>query len=367
MKTISGKTALVLIVAALGLAGCGKKAGEAEPLRPVRFQAVFSTGGQRERMFPGVAKAKLESKLSFRVPGTLERVPVVVGDNVAAGQLIARLEQPDYRLEVQRAEAGLDVAKAQDRAAAAAYERIRLLYENNNAALNDLDRARSTAESAHASVEAADRLLKLARLKLSYTELISPVEGSIAATLAEEGENVAAGQPIVLLTSGRRPEVDIAVPEGLISQVQVGDSTRVEFDALPGRSFTARVTEVGVAALGRLAAFTVSARLEEGETEVHPGMAAQVTLYFRAGDGRERLIVPLAAVGQDQSGRFVYVAEPQDSQLAVVIRRPVEVGELTDAGLEVLSGLRDGELVVTAGVSHMRDSLRVKLPAATEN
>ena len=112
--------------------------------------------------------------------------------------------------------------------------------------------------------------------------------------------------------------------------------------------------------------FPVTVRLERTVEGLRPGMAAEVAFRFESTDRRERVIVPLVAVGEDRNGRFVFVVQRVDSITGVVLRRPVTVGELTtDEGFEILEGLVDGELVVTAGISRIADSMRVSLPRPT--
>ncbi len=96
-------------------------------------------------------------------------------------------------------------------------------------------------------------------------------------------------------------------------------------------------------------------------------MAAEVAFNFQATDNRERFLVPPFAVGEDREGRFVFVVEPQESGLGTVRRRAVTVGELTSDGLEILSGLADGEEVVTAGVTKITDGLTVRITGAAES
>jgi RND family efflux transporter MFP subunit len=244
---------------------------------------------------------------------------------------------------------------------------VRLLYENNNASRSDLDAPRSASESADAAVQAATNTLGLRRLELGYTRLRAPFEGAISAVHVESNQNVGAGQPIVTQTSRGRLEVLTAVPEVLIGQIREGEAVRVTFDALEGDTLEGRVSEVGVAATGLATTFPITVRLEETLEDVRPGMASEVAFTFQATDDRERFLVPSFAVGEDRDGRFVFVVEPADSGYGIALRRPVEVGELTSEGLEILSGLSDGDLVVTAGVSKITDSLRVRVPMSAES
>lgn len=353
-----------VVVFLLIVAGCEKPPVEEAPvIRPVRTVQVFSTGGSRVRTFAGTTRAGLESQLSFKVSGTLHKVAVKVGDAVEAGAMIARMDATDYEVQAQSTAAQLAQAKASARSANADYERIRGLYENNNASLSELDRARANSESATAQVRALAKQLEAARLQITYTQLKAPVDGKISAVNVQENENVSAGQPIAVLSSGSQPEVEVSVPEVFIAQFHPGMSVKVTVAALPGQELDATVTEVGVAPAAGSATFPVTVRLTRREDGIRPGMAAEVAAKFVSTDKRDRFLVPLSSVGEDDAGRYAYVAEAQkdDPNLATIKRHQVEVGELTQEGLEVFSGLEDGDLVVTAGLSHLTDGMTAKL------
>jgi RND family efflux transporter MFP subunit len=356
-----------LSLAVLGsvlILGCGGDPPEPERvIRPVRYQEVYSTGSGRVRSFSGVAKAGMETNLSFKVAGTIRRLPVKVGDQVRAGQLIADLDPEDYELQVQDAEAALSRSQAESRNAEADYERVRALYENKSASLNDLDGARATSESAKAQVSSAEKRLEMAQLQLSYTRLSAPVAGGISAVDVEVNENVGTGRRVVLLTGESELEVEVSVPEGMITSIREGDEAIARFDALPDQDFAATVTEVGVSATGGATTYPVTVSLAENPEAVRPGMAATVNFQFESQGGPDVILVPAHAVSEDAAGRFVYVVEPTGDGLGIARRREVVVGEISDLGLEILSGLSNGDLLVTAGVSRIRDGLEVKVSA----
>jgi multidrug efflux system membrane fusion protein len=363
MRFIQPKALFVVVSTSVMLsASCGRDEGPSPPpLRPVRFQEVYSAGARRTRTFSGTAQADVETILSFRVGGNIQRRLVEIGDRVEAGQLIAELDPTDFELQVQEAEAALNQAEARARQVEADYDRVRGLYENRNASKADLDAARAAAESARAQIDASVKRLEQARSQLSYTRLRAPTAGWIASVSVEINENVRGGQEVAMLTAGSRPQVHVAVPESLIGEIARGDDVKVTFDALPGETFPARVTEVGVAAVELGATFPVSVQLRDETEDVRSGMAADVAFTFGTDDERERFWVPLHAVAEDRDGRFVYVVEPTEGGRAVVRRKTVTIGELTAEGLEVLTGLEDGDRVVTAGVSQIHDGLVVKL------
>jgi len=344
------------------MASCSKtEVVEKEQIRPVRYEAVFLTGSSKVRTFSGAAQAGQESNLSFKVGGSVLSVNVNVGDKVTTGQILAVLDDNDYRLQVQEAEASLEQAMAQARNAKSAYDRARALYENRNASKSDLDAARAGSESAEAAVKSIEKRLELARLQVSYTKLKAPVAGSIASVSIEVNENVSPGSPIVMLSSGKRPEVKVNVPEVLIDQVRKNNKVNVWFDAIPNKEFSATIVEVGVSSTGYGSTYPVTVRIDHTSSKIRPGMAAEVALNFNRVAGRRGVLVPVSAVGEDREGRFVFVVEPGENEMGVVRKTAVTIGEISGEGLEVLEGLSDGDLVVTAGVSKIVNGQKVKL------
>jgi len=347
---------------ALGFLACGgEKPVAKEVIRPVRYAQVFSTGGSRARTFSGAARAGVEANLSFKIPGTVKSVDVQVGDRVKAGKTLAKLDPQDYQLQVQQTNAALQQAKAGLQKAKADYHRVRTLYENNNVAKSELDGARAAYESAKAAAEAADKQRELTRLQLSYTTLKAPTSGSIASVDVEVNENVPAGRVVVMLTSGSAIEVDVAIPEILISKIDKGSTVEVTFDAISGKKYLGSVLEVGVASVGFATTYPVTVGLRDAHESIRSGMAAEVKFNFTADSNQERIIIPSVAVGEDRQGRFVFVVEPVNGDTALAKRIAVEVGDLQAEGLEILAGLSEGDLVVTAGVSKIKNGQRVRL------
>ena len=121
------------------------------------------------------------------------------------------------------------------------------------------------------------------------------------------------------------------------------------------------MTEVGVAATELVTTFPVTVRLDAADENIRSGMAVEVGFRFEAAGGRNVIVVPPVAVGEDQDGRFVYTVAPADSGYGFVQRRAVTVGELTSDGFEILEGLANEDRVITAGMSQITDGLRVKI------
>lgn len=359
-----------LCLALLLLLACEQQEVTSETvLRPVRTLIVEASRDVAPETYVGVAKAGVESSLSFRVAGTVEKVGVKLGDRVRRGQLLARLDPTDYRLRAEEAKAGLAQARAAERQASADYDRVRSLYENNNASKAEFDAARAYAESAAAQVETGELRLAQAEQQLTYTELKSPLAGAVARVEVETNENVRSGQMVVLLASGGRPEVEVAVPESLVGRLQTGQRASIAFDALPGERFAGRVSEVGIFSRDAATFDAVIEVLDGGEEAtsvdaVRSGMAAEVSFLFDR--GAPTLHLPTLAIGEDTAGRFVFLLERRGDGTGVVRRQGVEVGAIDGMGVVITSGLEAGSEVVTAGVRRLADGMEVKAPAAPD-
>ena len=353
-----------MLVASLVLAACGKpEEAVEERLRPVRYVTVSDDSVIRGRSFSGTSKSSRESRLSFKVSGTVINAPVQIGQRLSAGDLIAAIDPASYVLQAQQAQATLVEVQANDRRARANYERTKGLYANDNASLNDLESARAQAESAGAVVGAASKALEIARLNISYTKLTVDTECSIASLDIEVNENVASGQQVAVVSCGDAFEVTLDLPESLIGSVDETTPVSLYFGSIPGQEFSGIVSEVAVALAAGSAAFPVVIRIAESHPSLRSGLAADVTFQFDSAADQGRVVIPVTAVVKDPNGTFVFIVEPAEiAGEAVVHRRTVILGELSQLGIEVIDGLDVGDRVVTAGVSIIRDGQRVLMP-----
>lgn len=346
---------LAALTAAAG--GCRRAPPPAEPpVRPVVAIPVAAPEEEVRRSFSGAARAPIQTILSFRVGGEIAELPARIGMAVKPGDVVARLDPTDYELQVRQLEAQLSQAAAELQQASSEYERIRQLFEASSVSRSELEAARAAYESALAQRKATEESLKLARQQLSYCTLRSPVEGRIASVEVEVHQTVEAGQPIATVAAAGALEMELGLPEALIPQVQVGDPAEVRFEAVPGKTFGARVSQVGVAP-DESGVYPVRLILEADDPRIRPGMLGEATLRFRSAGGR--ILLPPQAVARDPvGGNYVWIV---DTNRMTVSRREVRVGDLRSEGLEILEGVKPGEMVVIRGVHHLRAGMRVRL------
>jgi multidrug efflux system membrane fusion protein len=358
-----------LLIGLSVLAGCGNDdAPIEEQLRPVRYITVSDDSVFRDRSFSGTSKSSRESRLSFKVSGTVTSIPVQIGQRLNAGDLIAQIDPASYVLQVQQAQASLVEAQANDRKAAADYQRSKGLYANDNASLNDLDAARAQAESSGAMVASAGKALEIARLNLSYTKLTADTECSIASLDIEINENASAGQQVAAVSCGDTFEVTMNLPESLIGLVDESTPVTVSFSSIPGQHFNGIISEISVASASGSAGFPVVIRIVEQDPALRSGLAANLTFQFdSAAASGAGVVIPVTAVINDPDGTFVFIAVPADAEgEATVARRAVEVGELSQFGVEIVDGLGVGDFVITAGISVIREGQRVLVSVETQ-
>ena len=146
----------------------------------------------------------------------------------------------------------------------------------------------------------------------------------------EINENVQAGQPLLTLLSGQNPEVEVGIPEVLISEIRDGARATIVFDALAGREFHGRVTEMAVTAAQGLSTYPVTLELNQSWeqltrargrlSEVRPGMSAEISFRFGSEDAPLRWILPPHAVREDREGRFVFVVKPSEAGFGAIER-----------------------------------------------
>lgn len=359
-RTAGGSTSRPLLAAAaasLLLAACQAETAPAKSERPVQVQRVAFETGAVAREFVGVVRARYESDLGFRVAGKIVTRVVNVGDRVRVGDVIARVDARDHQLQVESAEAELAAATSSLAQAASDLQRYTTLKERGYAAIADFDRKKAANDEAEGRLNRARRALELARNQLAYAELKSDADGIVTATLAEPGQVVAIGQPVVRLAHRDEKEAVVSLPETWLGEAQRAKATmRLWSDG--DRRFQARLRELSPQADPTTRTFAARFAIPDADDSLALGMTATVILE-RA---RETPVarVPLAAVLNRGTGPTVYVVD-DNGALAL---RPVTVASFTGDAALVTGGVNNGERVVTLGVQTLEAGLRVRVVEA---
>ncbi len=327
-----------------------------QPLRPVRTIVASATDGIAGRDFPGIVIAENKADLSFRVSGKLKELLIKEGDIVKKGQILARLDQTDFKIALEDKQASYLESKSN-------FIRSAKLVEPGHISQREFDQIKATYSTATAH-------LKAAKQNLIYTDLKAPFDGSITKTHVDNFEQVPGKVMIATLQDLKSMEIEIDVPESLMIRVKRGQEGRViyaRFDGIKDKKFPLTFREISTQADATTHTYKIRFALPAIEDyTILPGMTATVvadSVPTAEKHDKNEIIIPSHAVLEDNNGRFVYITEPETSSVStgIVHRRNVTTGRLTNSGLIITSGLNPADLVITAGMSKMQEGLRVRL------
>jgi RND family efflux transporter MFP subunit len=355
----SSSISLLRAVALMGvlplLAACDDHAASAtaKPERPVEVERVAFENENATREFVGVVRARYETDLGFRVAGKIVSRVVNVGDRIKVGDVVARLDPRDLKLQVESAEAEFAAATSSLQQAASDLDRYTTLKTRGWASIADFDRKKAAKDEADGRLERAKRALDLAHNQLDYSDLKADADGVITSTLAEPGQVVAIGQPVVRLAHRGEKEAVVALPETWLAEAR-GSKATVQLWSEPGRTFTARLRELSPQADAATRTYAARFTIDNPDNSVALGMTATVTLSHSADVQVAKL--PLAAILNRGTGPSVYVV---DTSGALQLR-PVKVASFTEEEALVTSGVSDGDRIVKLGVQKLDAGERVR-------
>ena len=361
---------LAACVAIAWLASCDKGPVPEKPaIRAVRAIQVADPSQFSQREFPGQAKATQEVELSFRVAGPLITRPVNVGDEVAAGDVVARIDPRDFEVNLRAVKGQLAQARAAHKRAAADYERAARIFKDDPGAISRaaVDRAEEDRDRALANVDSLIASVQSAEDALSYTYLHAPFDGQVVAIYVENFEDIRAKQPIMRILDTSSIEMIVHIPENLISYAPGVTNIKATFDAFPDRPIPATIKEIGTEASRTTRTFPVTLIMKQPEDfKILPGMAGRATAPPPQSLLASALEIPVSAVfSPEEDGKsYVWVI---DEGTKTVKRREVSIGELGDRGIQIISGLKSGEWIATAGVHYLTEGQQVTVLNAGAN
>ncbi|HET9651216.1 MAG TPA: efflux RND transporter periplasmic adaptor subunit, partial [Usitatibacter sp.] len=354
---------IALPVAAM-LGACTHKP-PAEPLRAVRTVEVrYENAGEKNR-YVGTVRARHEVDQAFRVGGKVMKRSVEVGQAVRAGDVIAVLDDTDYRLAEEAARQQLAAATAQAAQAESDRKRLAALKLDGSVSASDEERADSNARTTKATAEAKAKELDLARNRLAYTTLHASQSGVVTAVKFEVGQVVAEGQPVVSISNQGEPEIVVDVPEDQFGAFKSA-TYKASLASAPDAVFDVTLRELSPQAAAQTR--TYRTRLKPAAPRVLPlGATATLFVEYKAGQTGTAAL-PAAAITQVNGQPALWVAQrgAAGEAAGTVSLVPVTVhGYRNDDVL--VSGPKAGDLVVTAGVQKMAPGLKVALSASAQD
>jgi multidrug efflux system membrane fusion protein len=347
----------VLLMLALGAASCDRSQGAPAKRGPAPGLRVRAAQvGRQDVVYAIRAVGSLSAdevvQVTAEVEGPVRDVTFNEGQRVTPETLLARIDPEKYRLEAQRAEATVRKAESERLRAQAELQRREQLAKDQLVSAEELNRARGDLEGTTGEAEAAKAARDIARENQRRSEVRAPRSGVVNTKTVETGQFVKEGQVLATIVDVSRLRLRFMLSEGQSLRARVGQE--VAFRAAPAgdRTFKAKVYHVGAVADPQTRQVEVLAWVSNSG-ELKPGFYAEVELASEK--HAAALVVPRTAVQPSEKGFVAYVVEDGKARL-----RSVERGLETDSGLvEVVSGLKDGETVVTEGSDRLSDGVTV--------
>ena len=390
----------ILSLAALSvLAGCGtRKQSGPEPV-PVQTETVATQQVQPNWSYSGEIRPDTEVQMAFKEPGyiaALYRVKgadgrmrdVQVGDEVPAGAVLGRLRSSDYDASLSAAvgqqhamqgtleasQAELDRAKANQVKADLDFDRAQALYAAKAMTRPDYDAAVEQHTAATASVEAAVRQIEArrgqlsaasaqavsARINLGDTSLNAPMPGVIVEKSVEPGSLVAAGTRAFTLDDTRVVKVNFGVPDSMLTHLKLGAAVPVQLEALQGRTFTGRITEIAASADRDSRVFNVEVTLPNRDRSLKVGMIASIRID--QANAQNVPVVPLTALMTAESGSnnySVFTIEERDGKQFAQLKS-VRIGQTFGQLVAIDEGLTPGDRIIVNRTNQLSDGSPIR-------
>jgi membrane fusion protein (multidrug efflux system) len=347
----------VLLLAAVALTGCkanGKNAAKDEDAGPVAIPVEVAAPivGDMQAVYTGTASitADRTAIVMAKVRGEVRAVLAEEGDRVRAGQVLARLDGDQLRLEAAQAEANLRKLERD-------YDRNIELQKSGLVSVTAFDSLKYELDTARATYG-------LAKLQLSYTEIRSPINGVVVrrAALMRVGNTIA---PLGGVTASEESAafavsdfdslvLTVGVPEGELPKLAVAQSAQVTVDAVPGRAFDARIGLITPRVDPATGTFPVKVEIDDPEGQLRPGMFARVSIVYES--KANALKVPRSAFLENDGPPAVFVIVDGKAE-----QRQLELGLLNGSYVEVLSGIAPTDQVVVVGQSGLKSGTAVKI------
>jgi membrane fusion protein, multidrug efflux system len=337
-------TLSVAIGLLLSLAACSKPAPQPDPIRAVKVMKVAASGVEAAHEYAGEVRARVESRLGFRVAGKIIKRQAEVGQRVKVGQLLAQIDPQDYKLAFEASSALVAAAATNRDLAAADYKRFAALRDQNFISGAELERRETTLKAAQAQLEQAQAQLKAQGNQTAYANLVADVSGIVTAVEAEPGQVVAAGTPVVRIAQDGARDVVFNVPEDRLRETLVGTAVTVKQWAQEGQA-TGRVREVAASADPATRTFPIKVAVDAKDA---PALGSTVYVYPASSFAGVQVIkLPTSALFESGKASHVWVL---DTASMTVKSTPVQVATADGNEAVIESGLQAGMQVVTAGV-----------------
>ncbi|MDF2634025.1 MAG: efflux transporter, family, subunit [Pelosinus sp.] len=354
-KGVINYIAVFSLIVVLLVSGCSKTATTTEQVSLVRSEIVKINRSSQNVNYSGEIRGRYETQLAFQVSGKIIKRNVDLGSSVNSGDVLMEIDAKDIQQSVNITSAQVSSAESQLNLAQTNLERYRTLYGQGAISRAQLDQYQNAYEVAQAAVRQSSAQYTQGTNQLGYSTLVADSAGIISSINGEAGQVVSAGQTVLTLVKEGEREVEINVPENRVDELRKTEQVQVGFWALPNVIAEGKVREISPIADKASRTYKVRITLINPPPSINLGMTANVTVAQKSGD-QQATYIPLSAIYQTGDTPNVWVITND-----TVTLRPIKIGVFGDNKVQVLEGLQDGDVIVTAGVQKLHEGQKVRI------
>jgi membrane fusion protein (multidrug efflux system) len=296
-----------------------------------------------------------EINVASEIVGKIEKVLVEEGDKVRKGDLLVKIDDERFVYRVERCEAVLKQTQAELANAQLILKRKKELYEEGAIPRQMYDDALTQHDSAQGTVERAKAELRLARRDLRDTKVYASADGGISKKIVSEGDFVdEMNRDLLTIVCTNPLKLSFTVPERYVSQIELGQEAKVRVKAYPGEEFSGEIYSINPQVDAATRTVEIKAYVKNEEGRLKPGFFADVSLLTAV--HKDALLLPETAVLILENKSIVFIVEND-----VASRREVKMGRRLSGKIEILEGLKVGEIVITAGQVPLHDGAQVRV------
>ena len=338
-KILLAANILLLII----ISSCGNKDEHKEIVVNVRTDTVKVYGSGKSANFPGRIKAGDDINLSFRIAGPIASINVSAGNFVKKGQVLAQLDRRDYETQLAATEAEYSQIKNEA-------ERVIALYKKEVVTENDYYKAVHGLEQITAKYDAHKNAL-------ADTKLIAPYDGYVQKTYYSAKETVSAGMPVVSMIGTSAMEVEINIPSNVYAMRDEIESFVCTSDIYPNKEYPLEMAGMNRKAnLNELYTVYLNLKTPKDYPPLTPGMNVKVEVNYKS-SMEDRYLVPINALISGKTGNSVWLYNADNG---TINKREITTDGINNRGCAiVLTGLKHGEIVVSAGASSLKEGQKV--------
>ncbi|HVJ41809.1 MAG TPA: efflux RND transporter periplasmic adaptor subunit [Dongiaceae bacterium] len=354
----------ILVLAAsiiLALAACSKEEQAPPPPRSVRVVKIHLEESGMGGHASGVIQSRYNAQVGFLVGGRLIERRADIGMTVKKGDVLALLDATDYKNKLTASQSQVTAAQSEIAQAVPQEARLRTLLKDGFSTQADYDKALRGLNVAQAKLQEANANLRLAQDQVKYTTLAADTDGAITATGADPGQVVNAGQMIVQISQLDAREAVFSLGERAVTFIDRVPVVHVALQSDPTIATDGTIREISPTADPVTGTYTIKVALLEPPDAMRLGAVVTGSVDLK---GDVVAIIPTTALLQSEKEPAVWVVTAEGGQ-TMVRNRAVKVARFDPDTVTISDGLKDGDIVVTAGVNWLADGEKVSLPAET--